>query len=145
MDNYFPDDTILQAQEPASASKRRKGVIIAGILFIWLGAAYAYYYVYKKKEDPSYGDNVYMRKDGSVKQVEDYVKEKILANPASFTPIHWTKLQKTDVFGMVSYKIGLVYKGKNQKNEVVMDSKMFELDENGTVLFVMDTGPMHNP
>ena len=128
MDSQFPDDTILIAHETASAKKRRKLLIIAGVLIIWLCSVGAFYFVYKKQEDPTYGDTVYSGKDGSVKQVEDYVKETILTDPASFTPIHWTKLQKTDVFGIISFKVGLVYKAKNNQKEDFMDSKIFELD-----------------
>ena len=39
---------------------------------------------------------------------------------------------------------GLVYKAKDSLGKDFMDSKIFELDENGLVLFVMDTAPMHN-
>jgi flagellar basal body-associated protein FliL len=146
MTSQTPDETIV-AEQKSKTVKKRSPLLVLGIgviVVLLLSAAGAFYYLKQKDDTPPNGERVYSKADGSVKQVEDYVKQKFLSDPDSFRPIHWTKLQKTNVFGIVSYKVGLVYKGKNKNKELLMDSKIFELDEMGQVLFVMDTGPMNN-
>ena len=143
MTNETPAEIKLPEQNHEPARRRSLFVIVVVIIFLMLLAAVTWYYLQQKNESSANSEAVYTRPDGSVKQVEDYVKEKLLSDPGSFIPIHWTKLQKTGAFGMVSYRVGLVYKGKNNNNQLVMDSKLFELDETGLVLFVLDSGPMN--
>ena len=129
-----------------SSSKKRPSrvLLITIIASVLLATAGSIYFITQNSSNQANKKGVYANPDGSVPQVEEYVKQNILSDPDSFTPIHWSKLQKTDVFGMVSYKVGLVYKGINDKKVMVMDSKLFELSESGTVLLVMDVPPMNN-
>ena len=143
MADQTPFETTVVEQKPEPARRHSQRLIIAVTIFLLLSAAAGWYFLNQKDESSPNGDVVYSNTDGSVKQVEDYIKQNYLSDPDSFTPIHWSKLQKSNAFGMISYKIGIVYKGKNKNNEVVMDSKMFELNADGSVIFVMDSAPMH--
>lgn len=139
----LPSDQPIKAPTTRNSTRKRsfRFVIAAGVfLLILISGAF---YFFAPKSTIAHNDEVYANADGSVKQVEDYLKQNILSDPDSFTPIHWSKLQKKTVFGTVSYKIGLVYKAKNDQNEMIMFSKVFQLDEKGAVLIVMDSGPMN--
>jgi len=144
MADQTPFETTVVEQNPKPVRSRSLHLIIIAVtVFLLLSAAFGWYFLSQQDESSPNGDVVYSNTDGSVKQVEDYIKQNYLSDPDSFTPIHWSKLQKTNAFGMISYKIGIVYKGKNKNNEVVMDSKIFDLNEDGSVMFVMDSAPMH--
>ena len=140
MDNSSSISTELATSERLTFKKTtiRICFIIVTLLFVTGGI-----YLIKKQRPQEKTEIVSANSDGSVKQVEDYIRQNLLSDPDSFTPVHWSKLQKTNVFGTISYKIGIIYKAKNNKGEVVMNSKIFELDEKGMVLFVMDAGPMN--
>jgi hypothetical protein len=107
-------------------------LIIAGAIYLFTG----------RSDEPKNREAVFSKPDGSVAQVEEYLKANVLENPDSFTPIHWSKLRKADMLGMTTYKVALVYKAKNSNDEFFMDSKIFELDEKGAVLFMLDVEPM---
>jgi hypothetical protein len=135
-------DTYGINQSRRSISKRQRArifVVVAPSLFAALS-----FYLLKNNASLENTEGVFADDNGSVKQVENYIRQNILSHPDSFIPIHWSKLQKTNVFGSISYKVAVIYKARNNKNEEYMDSKIFELDERGMVLFVMDSGPMNN-
>ena len=117
-----------------------KTAIFIVILILLAGAFYVF--VVDKKEIKR-SETVAAQSDGSVEQVVKYLKETELENPDSFTAIHWSKLQKTtDMLGITTYKVALIYKAKNNKNEFIMESKIFELDESGNIMFALDVEPM---
>jgi hypothetical protein len=117
-----------------------KPAIFIVMLVLLTGAGYLFVVNRKEIKRP---ETVAAQPDGSVEQVVKYLKETELENPDSFTAIHWSKLQKsTDMLGITTYKVALIYKAKNTKNEFIMDSKIFELDESGNIMFAMDVEPM---
>ncbi|RYZ25349.1 MAG: hypothetical protein EOO10_18515 [Chitinophagaceae bacterium] len=143
MANLTSDQATIASTTPTSSKKRSIRFVVATSAFLLLLLTAGVFYLFPSKSSASRNDEVYANADGSVEQVQNYLKQNILADPDSFTPIHWSKLQKKSVFGTISYKVGLIYKAKNNKNEIIMTSKLFELDEKGTVLLVMDSGPMN--
>lgn len=139
-----------ESQQASSLKKKKsrtagffKTAVI--VLVIFLAAAGVHFFL--EREEPARKTNeiVFVKEDGSVPQVEEYIKKNVLHDPASFKAVHWTELRKTgELTGLTTYRVGVIYKNKNEKNEVVMDSKMIELDERGNILFVLDAGPINN-
>lgn len=74
--------------------------------------------------------------DSSVHQVESYLGRTLL-DPDSFEPISWSKVQemKNSNDGY-KYVVRLKYRAKNSFNGYVIESKLFYLDEKGTVVNV---------
>jgi hypothetical protein len=123
-----------------------------GLLKTWLivaliiaVSAVTYFLLERNAAPPKRKEKVFSNPDGSVPKVEEYIRKNMLQDSSFFEAVHWTPLRKTgELFGNVTYRVGVIYKKKNEKNEVVMDSKLIEIDENGSVLFVLDAGPINN-
>jgi hypothetical protein len=87
---------------------------------------------------------VYNAKDGSVYQVQEYLKKE-LAKPESFQTIHWSTVEKSgELIGEVMYKVSVVYKALDKEGKPFMASKMFELDKEGNVWMVMEVDPFRS-
>src|SRR5829696_1312689 len=125
---------------------KKKSFTVAKLIIIpvtLLLVAFIYFFLLNK-QDSNNQEAVFSNPDGSVRQVVNYLKKTELKNPDSFTPVHWSKLQKTETFGITGYRVGVIYRAKNENNEFATYSKVFELDDKGSIVFVSDIGPMNN-
>jgi hypothetical protein len=69
--------------------------------------------------------------DGSVWQVERYLKRELLKDPDSYQSIEWSQVRKTEGGGyMVRHK----FRARNSFGGYVVSSYGFVLDSNGTVV-----------
>ena len=113
------------------------------IAFLLLGIAAAIHFL-TTSTNTERKRGIYNAKDGSVYQVEDYLKKE-LANPESFQAIHWSAVEKTgDLIGSGMYRVSVIYKASDNGGKPFMASKMFELDEEGNVWMVMEVDPFRS-
>jgi hypothetical protein len=78
--------------------------------------------------------------DGSVQQVEDYIKNN-LNDPDSYESVSWSevfKLNDTKEIGFASYQVRHKYRAKNAFGGYVTEEKLFKLDYQGNVVDVRD-------
>lgn len=99
------------------------------------------YFLRRQPSQLNQHETVFSNPDGSVLQVTAYLKRNTLKDANGFKAVHWSKLKKDTVFGQITYRVFLLYKSKGDRSEFIMKSKLFELDEFGTVLLVLDVGP----
>jgi len=113
------------------------------IAFLLLGIAAAIHFL-TASTNAERKRGIYNAKDGSVYQVEEFLKKE-LANPESFQAIHWSTVEKSgDLIGSVIYKVSVIYKALDNQGKPFMASKMLELDEAGNVWMVMDVDPFRS-
>lgn len=67
--------------------------------------------------------------DGSVYQVESYLKGGFLRDPDSFKAVEWGKVVK----GCGTYAVSLTYRARNSFGGYVAETRVFTLDANGVV------------
>lgn len=114
------------------------------IAFLLLGVAAAIHFLTAPPSNTKRKTGIYNAKDGSVYQVEEYLKKE-LAHPESFQAIHWSTVEKSgDLIGTLIYKVSVIYKAIDKDGKPFMSSKMFELDEAGNVWMVMDVDPFRS-
>ena len=68
--------------------------------------------------------------DGSVSQVERYLKNEVLKDPDSYQSIEWSKVIKTEAGFAVRHK----FRAKNSFGGYVVDNYVFTLDAQGNVI-----------
>lgn len=69
--------------------------------------------------------------DGSVRQVERYLKDEVLKDPDSYQSIEWSQVQKTETGGyMVRHK----FRAQNSFGGYVVSTYGFILDSQGNVV-----------
>jgi hypothetical protein len=139
MAETHPDAHESDHSRRSTSERQRARIFVVVVASLCFGGS-----IYFLRNKASLEKSVFADDNGSIKQAENYIRQNILPHPDSFIPIPLSTLQKTYVFGTISYKVAVIYKARNNKNELYMDSKIFELEERGRVLFVMDSGPMNN-
>lgn len=143
MDKKHPDNLPFFRRKPTGNKESRAFSWKAG-LFVLLLVVGALTVLYIMKEQEATHKDALSRADGSVPKVEEYIRQNLLADPESFVAVHWSKLQQFAAFGDTTYKVAVIYKGKNKQNKIAMYSKVFELSPHGRVVLVMDVPPMDN-
>lgn len=88
----------------------------------------------KKKQQPPQEIVFNSEWDGSVKQIEDYLKS-TLNDPDSYKAVEWGKVQKT---GTKEFVVLHKYRAKNGFGGVVTKEQIFSLDSLGRVTNVLD-------
>ena len=76
--------------------------------------------------------------DGSVYQVERYLKTEYLKDPDSYESIEWSKVQKDNSNSLYKYYVRHKYRAKNGFGGYVVEQKIFYLDQSGNVVNVKD-------
>ena len=145
--NYhrMENDQFYSSSSPVPRKKTYKVLKLAAITSLILLTGLIGYELFLKKEPKPVSNKVFTNPDGSVTKVEEYIRKNMLTDPTFFEAVHWTPLRKSgELMGSVTYRVGVIFRKKNEKNEVVMDSKLLEIDENGNILFVLDSGPINN-
>lgn len=72
--------------------------------------------------------------DGSVNQVERYLKRQLLRDPESFQAIEWSPVVKTQY----GYSVRVKYRAKNGFGGYSVANQVFELDSYGAVVGVRE-------
>ena len=112
-------------------------------LFIIIALLVVCYFVFFDKDDKKSSSKekiVNSEWDGSVSQVERYLKNN-LNDPDSYQSISWSavvKLNDTKETGFVSHQVRHKYRAKNSFGGYVVEEKMFKLDYQGNVVDVVD-------
>lgn len=68
--------------------------------------------------------------DGSVYQVEEYLKGQVLKDPDSFQAVEWSKVVK----GCGDYAVRLKYRARNSFGGYVVETRDFVISADGVVL-----------
>lgn len=76
--------------------------------------------------------------DGSVYQVENYLKREYLKDPQSYDGIDWSTVQKEDNNSLYKYSVRHKYRAKNSFGGYVIEEKIFYLDKSGNVIKQID-------
>lgn len=76
--------------------------------------------------------------DGSVYQVEEYLKNHYLNDPDSYQSIDWGNLLEAKTGLNYKYSVWHKYRAKNSFGGYATEIKMFYLDENGEVIDIKD-------
>jgi hypothetical protein len=69
--------------------------------------------------------------DGSVHQVERYLKEEYLKDPKSYESIEWSEVQKN---ADGTYHVRHKYRAKNSFGGYVLENKIFHIDDKGNII-----------
>lgn len=72
--------------------------------------------------------------DGSVYQVENYLKREYLKDPESYEGIDWSTVQKEDNNSQYKYYVRHKYRARNSFGGYVIEEKIFYLDKSGNVI-----------
>lgn len=76
--------------------------------------------------------------DGSVYQVERYLKREYLKDPDSYEGIEWSKVQIDNSNSLYKYYVRHKYRAKNSFGGYVVEEKIFYLDQSGNVVSVTE-------
>jgi hypothetical protein len=92
-----------------------------------------------KKENHSKQEVVFNSDyDGSVSQVEKYLKKEYLKDPDSYEGISWSSVQTDNSNAQFKYYVRHKFRAKNSFGGYVIEEMMFYLDNDGYVVSVKD-------
>tara|TARA_R110001592_G_scaffold121046_3_gene326063 strand:+ start:2163 stop:2738 length:576 start_codon:yes stop_codon:yes gene_type:complete len=112
-------------------------------ILIGLGVLLIAYFSFKGGENK---EKVYNSEyDGSVHQVERYLKSTYLKDPDSYQSIKWSKVMdmKHNNYGY-RYKVMHKYKASNSFGAIIIESKIFFLDNEGKVVDISNDDNLYN-
>jgi len=145
--NFFEDNEcgicknkLHAVSNPSLQSKSTRNKTSIGIWFLVIFMSIiGYYFIFWEDDKNTNSKQVVYNStlDGSVYQVNDYLKNNYLNDPDSYQSISWSevfKLNDAKELGFASYQVRHKFRAKNSFGGYIVEEKLFTLDYKGNVV-----------